>query len=86
MADELAEARAEIAELRSRLLEAEQELGGLTELQQRSAELDRVKSSPSWRIAEVLAAPWRPFRRRLTVLRGTAVGRAIAGVSRGLRS
>ena len=86
MADELAEARAEISALRARLLEAEQELGELTELRERSADLERITRSRSWRIAELLTIPGRPFRRGLVALRGTAVGRVVAGVTRGVRS
>ena len=84
--DELQRAKAEIAELRQRLLEAEQELAALPALRQREEELDRLRTSAAWRLAELSAGAARPFRRALTALRGTAVGRVLFRLRQSLRS
>ena len=83
-ADRLEEAQAEIADLRNRLTEAEQELAELPQLRQRSAELEEIESSLSWRIVELMRRPARPFQRGLAVLRGTALGRVVFRLRRSL--
>jgi plasmid stabilization system protein ParE len=75
---ELESVEEERRDLRRRLVDAEQELAEVPELRRRSEELERVASSPEWRIAAALRVlrgraevMWLPaIRRRFKQLLG----------------
>jgi hypothetical protein len=82
---ELARAREEVAALRGQLLEAEQRIAAIPDLEGRSAELERLRASISWR----LTAPLRALGRRpagiLLRLQGTLPGQVITRLLQALR-
>jgi len=76
---------AEIEELRISLMEAEQQIAEIPALRERSAELDRLTSSMSWRLTAPLRSLGRPLRRRWLRLGESAAGRVILRIVGGPR-